>query len=172
MNEVQKALTVMCSLFRDFTPEKVAIYAELLKDIPPVLVVQAIKSLCLTSRFPPTVAEIRETAGKLYNTANEVEEPSASRAWGEVLNAISRVGYYRVPTFKDEICAEAVKRFGWRELCQQPTDTIGVARAQFMRIYDEIARKRKETHQMLAMIEQPEIKKLILGISDAKALPM
>lgn len=127
-------------------PAKVANTAEvwsmLLEDLPAQLVVMAVKRHCLTSRFPPSIAEIREAA---TITANPSLQTTAAEAWGEVTRGIRRYGMYR----EEEALASltdhtrsVVKTIGWKELCicEEPD----VIRGQFRRAYETMAARRKE----------------------------
>lgn len=172
-NKRQKALSVMCALYGGkFTPEQMQLYDKFLSDIPGELVEGAVSLLCKTSVYPPTVAEIRETAQTLWNSAQGKQIPNAGRAWQEVLDAISRVGSYGTPHFDDAYTEETVRRFGWRELCMQPTDTIAVARAQFTKIYNALVEEKKETRQIAAALQNGAIGNLIQGLADKKAMAL
>lgn len=118
------------------------------------------------------MAEIRETDQTLWNSAQGKQVPNAGRAWQEVLDAISRVGSYGTPHFDDEYTEEAVRRFGWRELCMQPTDTIAVARVQFTKIYNALVEEKKETRQIAKALQSGAIGNLIQGLADKKAMAL
>lgn len=61
--------------------------------------------------------------------------PTPEVAWSEVLGAIHTVGYYETPEWSCEPIATAVARMGWPQLCNTPSDTIGVTASQFRGIY-------------------------------------
>lgn len=170
MTENQKAIAVMCSLFNGFTPEKAAVYDRFLSDIPAPLLSKAIQYLAMTAKFPPTVAEIRAEAERIYHKAQGIQEPDASRAWEAAKDAISRVGSYRTPKFDDPICEKAVQRFGWKELCQTPVDSMGVARAQFMKMYESIAASSKKEKQTARLLGDGKVQALIQRVAERKQL--
>lgn len=88
------------------------VYAWALADLDFELAQAAVKRLVQTSRFFPTVAEIREAAIR-----GRVSLPAPEEAWGIVRRAIGRYGSYRKPSFDcDEIDA-AVSDIGWGALC-------------------------------------------------------
>ncbi len=165
-----KAIAVMAALFDKFTEEKVVLYNRMLSDIPPVLVDKAIQSLARTSKFPPTVAEIREKAEEIYRIAGNEPIPDAGEAWGEVLQAISHQGSYRTPKFDDPITTETVRRMGWQELCRRRVEMSSVDRAQFMKMYDDIARRQKSEKQIRKSLQDGKVQKLLLWIAQRKAL--
>lgn len=127
-----------------FGHENAVAYCSLLNDIEPELLNAAVKTLCAINKWPPTVAEIREEAAKKAGAVMGVEAPKASLAWEDVLTHIKTCGAYRRPRFSDPVCEEAVRRMGWTELCAMSYDMTAVNRAQFFKIYNEIAADLKE----------------------------
>jgi len=128
-------------------PSKVANTAEvwtmLLEDLPVKLVLVAVKKHCLTSRFPPTIAEIREAATV---TAKPHLQITAAEAWGEVMKAIRGYGYYREEEALESLSEQTravVKTIGWKDVCvcEEPD----IIRGQFRRAYETMAARRKET---------------------------
>lgn len=128
-------------------PGKVANTAEvwtmLLEDLPAQLVLVAVKKHCLTSRFPPTIAEIREAATV---TANPTLQTTPAEAWGEVTKAIRWYGVYREEealASMSEQTRAVVKTIGWKDLCicEEPD----IIRGQFRRAYETMATRRKES---------------------------
>ena len=167
----QKALSIMCVLYSGkFTPQQAALYEKFLADLPEALVEGAVSLLCKTSVYPPTVAEIRKKAEDLWRESQGESLPDAGRAWKEAMDAVAKVGSYGTPHFEDELTAEAVRRFGWKELCQHPTDTAAVARAQFMRIYEALAEEKKETRELQRTLKEGDLKQLLQRIADKRAL--
>lgn len=151
----------MCSAFRDFTTEKAVFYDRFLRDIPPPLLTKAINSLILTARYPPTIAEIREEAEKIWSAAKGESPPDPGKAWGEVVKAIRRYGYYRTPEFEDPICAEVVNRLGWQEICETPVDdTVGL-RAHFIKLYSAALTSERETRRANQMLADGEVQQLV-----------
>lgn len=130
----------------------VAMYYRLLQDIP-VEQLQVVVDECVaTHKFLPTVAEVRE---KYYDLAGAMLEQSAAEAWGSVELAIRRVTRYGTPRFKDPRVAKVVEMMGWQELCN--SDKPAVDRAQFMRMYAEVAEREQKVERLLpqgrAMLE-------------------
>lgn len=122
----------------------VAIYIRLLADIP-ASDLQTIVDQCLAEcKFLPTVAELRERHRSLTVNYNQL---TAAEAWGLVLSEIRRIGSYGSPQFTDGKTSQVVKMMGWRELCasEQP----GVDRAQFMRMYEQLAGRDDQEQRLL-----------------------
>ena len=161
----------MCTLYGGkFTPDQAVLYEKFLADIPEALVEGAVSILCRTSVYPPTVAEIRRKAEELWRESQGERLPDAGRAWQEALDAVSKTGSYGTPHFDDELTEEAVRRFGWKELCLQPAGTIAVARAQFMKIYNTLAERRKKRKELQAVLKGGDLKQLLQSIADKRAL--
>lgn len=129
----------------DFIPTQDAfnIWYELLKDLPYEIANAAVQRHMLTNKFAPTIAEIREQAA---DVANEPQK-DAGQAWADVKKAVSKYGYYEPAkglASLDPVTRKAAERFGFRELCDMETDENNTARAQFMRIYNEIVNRERE----------------------------
>ena len=91
------------------------LWMQMLSDIPYSIAEKAILRSLSTAKFFPTVAEIREAAVLL----TKPEIPTAIEAWGEVMNAIRRYGYYRpneALASMTPITQSIVKKIGWREI--------------------------------------------------------
>lgn len=127
-----------------FGHENAVAYCALLNDIEPELLNAAVKTLCAVNKWPPTVAEIRDEAAKKAGAVMGIEAPKASLAWEDVLKHIKTHGAYRRPRFSDPVCEETVRRMGWTELCAMSYDMTAVNRAQFFKVYNEIAADLKE----------------------------
>jgi hypothetical protein len=107
-------------------PESTAeVYALTLADLDYELAKAAVVKLIQTSKWLPTVAEIRDTAVR-----SRVSLPSPEEAWGVVHRAISKHGSYRTPTFDCEEIDGAVGDIGWRAICL--TENIASERARFI----------------------------------------
>lgn len=138
----------------NFSPEKIALYSEMLKDIPAETLNAAVKQVINTSVYPPTVAEIRKTAERLSGK----QAPDYTAAWGRFKRGFSRWGSYRKAEFlaelereRDPALIEAVKRFGWEEYGASATENESVQRAQFREIYNAVADRMTESRRMAAL---------------------
>jgi hypothetical protein len=155
--EVNEALTLIEILAatypnqRQFTdPMQAAktakVWASLLEDIPVKLALAAVKKHCMISKFPPTIAEIRERATEIVNPETEI---SAAEAWGRVTKAISNFGSYREVEALESlpnIVRKVVTTIGWKDIClSEEPDTI---RAQFRMAFEKISKSDKETKSL------------------------
>jgi hypothetical protein len=117
-------------------------WAVLLEDCPVELVLKAVKRHCLLSKYPPTVAEIRENA---YAVVNPDGEKSVDEAWGEVVRAIHNYGLYRELEALESLSPQVrkvAKVIGWRELCL--SEEPDVIRGQFRKMYEVSAMRAKQ----------------------------
>lgn len=121
--------------------ERAAVYAEMLSDLDPGDVAEAVRVCCQTGgRFLPTISELRSVVAE-----SRCSLPDADVAWGEVLRAIRRVGRYRIPSWSSQAVADAVEAIGWQALCD--TANQDVTRAHFARAYTSTRRRAIEAEQ-------------------------
>jgi len=126
------------------------IWPQYLSDLDETLLMAAVQEHVTHSQWLPSIAEIRQAAVSLMRQASPAGQ-SAIDAWGDVKQAIARVGSYNVPSFDNPITANVVKRMGWREICLSE-DPEGVIRAQFERYYNEqIGRAERSAAQSPAV---------------------
>jgi hypothetical protein len=124
------------------------VYLRLLKDIHPIELQQVIDQAIATCKFMPTIAEIRDMRNKLV----QVEQTNYVEGWTEVQRAIRYVGVYETPIFVDPITARVVESMGWRNLCM--SENAMADRAQFERMYKELAGKQQEQQKLLPHVRQ------------------
>lgn len=146
---------------KDMKPTAV-LWEKALSDIPYNVAEKAVIKVLSTSRFFPTIADIREAVAQI----TQPRTLDAIEAWGLVVGAIRKFGYYRqgeaMESLPDEV-AQMVKRFTWRELClNENPDTL---RAQF-RMAWETQSKRKDEMKSLPT----EIRQLIEGVAEGMKL--
>lgn len=130
----------------------IAQYIRLLATIPAEALQTVVDQAVVDCKFLPTIAEIFERYRALSGGLNEA---TAAEGWGSVEKAIRRVTRYGTPRFKDPLVARVVEMMGWLNLCN--SEQPAVDRAQFMRMYNEIAEREQKiarlTPQARAMLE-------------------
>lgn len=137
--ETKKLIAVLMGAFPTTrsTETTLAIYERMLADLDYAVANAAVERLLATAKFLPTIAEIREACMALSTG----ERRPGGDAWGEVLQAIRRYGYVRVPgkdfTFRDPVVAQCVAALGWTELCN--SENVHADRARFIELYDKLA---------------------------------
>jgi Loader and inhibitor of phage G40P len=112
---------------------------------------KALIKVLSTSRFFPTVADIREAAAQI----NQPRIMDAMEAWGLIVQAIRKYGMYRqkegLDSLPDDVRAMA-NRFTWRELClNENPDTM---RAQFRMAWETQSKRENEMRQIPQEIRQ------------------
>lgn len=124
-DQVKQLVTMLASAWPRPPVEAatVHVYAYALADLDHEAAMGAVMGLMQTSRFFPTIAEIRERAVK-----NRVDLPTPELAWGIVYRAIQRFGAHRVPEFDCDEIQEAVKAIGWKNLCLSENEVADRAR--------------------------------------------
>lgn len=93
----------------------IAAYQIGLADVPYDLGMVAAEKAIRTSRFFPTVAELRDLI-----LDGLLRFPTAEEAWAEIKAGFSHGGLYREPEWSCAPVAEAVRAIGWRVLCMSP----------------------------------------------------
>jgi hypothetical protein len=120
----------------------VEVYAHDLADLPPQACALAVKTLRQTSRFLPSIAEVRQATAEI--TGGHL--PDGDEAWGEVQRQIKQTGYYGKPRFSHPAIAATVRAMGWQDLCASEN---GVAdRAHFLAMYGTARRRLERERQV------------------------
>lgn len=120
------------------------VYARALSSLSIAEIDAAMLKLMRTVKFFPTVAEIFEQADNVKNFAIGKSEKSADEAWHEVMKEVHSAFIYREPKFSTPEIKQAALNMGWTSLCNLETDAINTARAQFMRIYESILKRKSD----------------------------
>ncbi len=122
----------------DIGAATIAVYCQRLEGIP-IAELRAAVAVCIDCcTFFPSIAEIRQA----WAAAKAGPKRSGMDAWADVLAQVKAVGYMGTPTFSDPAVAQAVKTFGWREICES-TETMA-DRAHFAKAYDSITTRNLE----------------------------
>jgi hypothetical protein len=140
-------------------PETVRVYAHDLADLPPSACALAVKTLRQTSRFLPSIAEVRQATAEI--TGGHL--PDGDEAWGEVQRQIKQTGYYGKPRFSHPAIAATVRAMGWQELCASENQVAD--RAHFLTLYGT-ARRRLERERQV----DPEVRELAATLAAAYEL--
>jgi hypothetical protein len=108
-------------------------------------------------QFYKAIKKIVSTKTELYPGTNIIalileyavadDSVGAGEAWGRVRNAMSDIGSYGMPNFNYELIDETVRILGWRNLCMSENEIAD--RAHFMKIYDNIVIRNKNTKMLL-----------------------
>lgn len=116
-----------------------------LQDLPYNVAMMALREYVHTSKWSPSIAEIREIAAGVTNG----KTPDWGEGWQAVQKAIRHMGMHReeeAMAAMDEITRDAVKRLGYQNLCL--SENVTADRARFKDIYEQIAERRKRDAQL------------------------
>lgn len=146
---------------KDMQPTAV-LWEKVLNDMDYPTAEKALIKVLSTSRFFPTVADIREAA-------TQITKPrliDAMEAWNLIVQAIRKFGMYRqkegLESLPDDVRAMA-NRFTWRELClNENPDTL---RAQFRMAWETQSKRENEMRQL-----PQEIRGLLEGVTSGMRL--
>lgn len=149
-SEAAKLVAMLSAAYRDaaISDATSELYETMLADLEFAVTQQAVARLICTSKWLPTVAEIRATAADIQ--LGPVR--SGGEAWGDVLAEIRRTGYIGVPRFNDPLVARCSDIMTWRGLCLG--DNEAADRARFIELYDNLA--ARERHDIVAGRALPE----------------
>jgi len=142
-----------------------ALWEKMLSDMPYSLAESALMKIIATSKFFPTVAEIRQAAEQLKGESL----PSADQAWLEVMEAIKSVGSYGIPVFSHEAIKNAVSTIGWTNICR--SENIGVERGHFLKVYEAIRCRHEDAkinQQVLSLVSATSVGLLTGGRTPEK----
>jgi hypothetical protein len=152
--QAKKLVAILVAAYPNskITDDNVVVYVRMLADLDYAAANAAVERLLATSKWPPTVAEIREAT--LALTTGELKP--GGEGWGLVLRAIARYGRNRTPgvdfDLGDPVAHEVARALNWRELCD--SDNQAADRARFIELYDQLAanaRRRQLSEALPAM---------------------
>lgn len=141
------------------TPEAVAVWLELLADIPDEVAMQVLKEWCGCNKWPPTIADIRDGAVKVVHG----ELPDWGDAWESVLNAVRKYGRYNeheALATLDEVTKNAVENIGFVHICNAEEDELSYLKHDFENLYKIKADRKKRELQTPTMIAGATLKTL------------
>lgn len=162
---VIRVLAVLQAAYPRFQPppQTNSVYAELLADIPDDVLDAAAKHRAATSKWFPSVAELRDAAGEIVARGAGVR--SAEEAWINVQRAVQRFGWYGqpngpengygwcVPDMLSDLEKRAVEGLGgWKTLCE--SDNAVADRAHFLKIYGNMLDREMDTAKMLPAVRE------------------
>lgn len=152
-DEMKILVKAMKSMYPDvrFIPDQFAfdMWYKMIGDLDYHVACNSFAKHCQVSKFPPTVAEIRQYSAEALSG----EEMNGEEAWSLVFKAISNSAYNSESEFDKlpEILKKCVgSPANLRELALMSADTVSsVEKSHFLRAY-EVERKRKKENDMLS----------------------
>jgi hypothetical protein len=139
--EVAELLAMISAYWPEFVHQgevSVRAWHLVLADVPAAVARDALVLLAATRTFPPKPAELLDAVAEL--TLAPDERLSPAEAWGLVVDAVRKVGFYREPDLPG-LVGQAVRIIGWREICT--SENVEATRAHFMRVYEQLQRRAR-----------------------------
>lgn len=128
--------------------EAIAIWYRLLSDLDYNAVNAAVQKHICTSKFPPTIADIREACNKfaMVNRKDWLE------GWSMITKYIGKYGYYQpreaIAALKefDETTGRVAELLGWQNLCM--SENPAADRANFRQVYETTQQREAESMKL------------------------
>ncbi len=174
-NEIVKLLRQYFSAFLNATMQDSAwaIYARALSTLSLDEINAAMLKLLTTSKFWPSVAEIFEAARSVRECAQGNILPTAAEAWQEVQQLVRTCHIYMPWVYSCPEVQKTVECYGRYELCNLLESEVGIARAQFCRMYNEIVQRSEEQRQNEEVLARlPQAKRKALGRLNGKIIEL
>ena len=155
-----QALALLTAAFSKELPKPtVRIYLTALEDLSPEFLLRACDEIIKTSKFFPTIAEIRETAMRLDD---QIFLPlSWDAAWAEVLTKVQQEGRIRLSEWSSDSIPEALKALGgYQRVCE--STAIGVVEARFKTAYERTANGERR-RLLLGGSDEEETRDILIG---------
>ena len=163
MNKKQQIVKILSTLqlaySTDLSIERLEMYVEMLADINPVTLEQAIKNIVKTRKFLPTIAEIREECSALSAYVNAHEElPTPQSAWERVIKCASTYGYEHGLEYLDGLTLKCAKSI-WSSFNPLMGNEYNEAscRAQFIKQYEQEEKREMHRQRMANSIKDNHI---------------
>lgn len=163
MNKKQQIVKILSTLqlaySTDLSIERLEMYVEMLADINPVTLEQAIKNVVKTRKFLPTIAEIREECSALSAYVNMHDEmETAQTAWEKVIKVAGTYGYDNGKEHLEGITLQAAKPI-WSSFDPRMGHEYNEAscRSQFIRNYEQLVEREKHRQRMANSIKDNHI---------------
>lgn len=150
--------------------EAMELWYRMLQDIQANIANVFLQKWVATSKWPPTIAEIRAGCSSLVK--EEIQD--WGQGWAEVTKAIARYGYMqeqRALESMSPITRQTVERLGWKNLCA--SENIAADRANFRNCYEILSQREAEARQLPAALKET-ISQLQIGAgpsSQGKGMP-
>lgn len=123
--------------------DSLSFWFDMLNDLPYEIAVLALKKHVATSKWLPSVAEIRQHASEL--TQRGINDWSDE--WAAVMKAVSAYGYMNESDAMlslSPLTREVVRQLGWKQICCCEQNEVMSLRANFRMIYTQKADRARQ----------------------------
>lgn len=164
--EIIKTLTPYMLAFPQskMNAQSLVIYAKALSSLSLAEIDVAMTKLLRTMKFFPSVAEIFEQAETMTRFVNADEDKLPDEAWSEVVEQMHDAFVYKKPVFSTPEIEKAALSMGWIPLCEMPVDGTNTARAQFLKMYESVLKRKREgrvNRDVLAILPADRVQALM-----------
>ena len=171
--EIDRAIDALAPLICAYpaariTEETIQVYAVALSELHETEIAAGVLRCIRTCKFFPSIAEIMDASQSVVKAANGTTCKSPDEAWKEVVQQMKDAFVYRKPVFSTPEIEQAALSMGWNSLCETPVDQAGVARAQFLRLYESVCNHRRDKSINDSVIQTVGAKNLIEKLSEKK----
>lgn len=137
-------------------------YATYLADIPPEYIRRAVDNLIRSSKWLPTVAEIREQARALWINNKGLEEETAEKAWIALLQMIRKHGFTgpKREAFTSAAAYQAMRAVGWETICMATNNELSFLHNQYIHAYNEFKGDKPVLIKKLEAIDHAKVRLL------------
>jgi hypothetical protein len=150
------------------TNDTVKVYATALSELTELELKAGVMKCMRTCKFFPSIAEIMEAAQQMVEVATGTACKDGDEAWNEVQRQMQEAFVYKKPVFSTPEIEKAALSMGWIGLCETPTDNIATVRAQFLKMYEAVCQRKKETRINTKVLQTmgPSVKTLVGSIAE------
>lgn len=137
-------------------------YVTYLADVPPEFIRAAVDELIKTSKWLPTVAEIREQARALWLNSKGLEEETAEKAWVILLQMIRKHGFVepKREAFTSAAAYQAMRAVGWTAICMAKNNELWFLHNQYVSAYNEFKGDKPVSIKKLEAIDHAKVRLL------------
>jgi hypothetical protein len=152
--EFAKVMGLLAAAFPRFSLTKATVeaYYQILCDLDlDLLKAAALQLAGGDSPWFPSAGQIRAAAFRMIEEKRG--DKTAGEAWGEVMAAVGRYGWYRMPEFSEPLIKDAVVAVGgWQLVCSTPIDALHTTRARFIQAYEQLQNRQRGQERMLPAV--------------------
>lgn len=137
-------------------------YVTYLADVPPEFIRAAVDELIKTSKWLPTVAEIREQARALWMNSKGLEEETAEKSWIALLQMVRKHGFVepKREAFTSAAAYQAMRAVGWTAICMAKNNELSFLHNQYVSAYNEFKGDKPVLIKKLEAIDHAEMRLL------------
>ena len=144
-SEIIKQMAVLFGAYGQAADiDRQKIYVADLSDFPAELIGAACKKLRYEAKFLPTISEIVEAAKSLTATSTGKRLPLWLEAQREIEAQIRAAGTYKSPTFSCKEIEQAVRAYGWLNICLASDRMMPTIWSQLKKNYEQYCWRKQQ----------------------------